>query len=59
MRVTTGVSPGAQEVEQDLQFGAAIATGAARFLGTDDLAACSLECGMLDGKILIEVETRA
>jgi hypothetical protein len=45
---------GAQELEQCLEFGAAVATRAARFLGADHLAARRLECGVLDRKVLIE-----
>jgi hypothetical protein len=46
MRVTTSFT-GAQELEQCLEFGAAVATRAARFLGADHLAARRFEGGVL------------
>ena len=45
---------GAQEVEQHLQFAAAVAAGAARRLGPDHLAAGRLERGALDRQVLVE-----
>ena len=45
---------GTRELEQCPEFGAAVATRAARFLGADHLAARRLERGVLDRKVLIE-----
>jgi hypothetical protein len=44
----------AQEIEQDLQLGAAIPTCAAGLLGANHLAAGTLQCLALDRKVLIE-----
>ncbi len=49
---TSGVA-GAREVEQHLQFAAAVAGGAARLLGTDHLAAGRLQRGSPDRQVLI------
>ena len=45
---------GAQEIEQQLQFGAAVATRAAGLLGPDHLAARRLQRGALDREVLVE-----
>jgi hypothetical protein len=45
---------GAQEIEQYLKFGAAVAARAACLLGPDHLAARRLQRGALDREILVE-----
>jgi len=44
----------AQEAEQELNFGAPVPPGAARFLSADHLAARSFQRGALDREVLIE-----
>ena len=44
----------AQKVEQHLQFGAAVTTGAARLLGADHVTAGSLQRGALEGEVLLD-----
>ena len=45
---------GAQEVEQHLQFAAAVAARAARLLGADHLAPRRFQRGALDREVLVE-----
>ena len=49
----TDVYDRAQEMEQDVQFGAPVASGASLLLRPDHLAAGGSERGLLQGKVLV------